>query len=375
MGFFTQEENVLTGLEALKKAQERDRWCKRVTLRLATDPTGRAAQRFEIREGVLYKTGEANKKARMVIQDNLKADALRRCHGLAHLGRNNTIRALTRNMWWDGSQRDTRRWIQACQSCCKRKTTRPMTHGLPQSMSASRPSHTWAIDILSPFPETPEGYNCVLTMIDVFTRWTIAVPLQNHNAQTVGNALYKHLICEHGCPTRILSDRGKEFLDKGVKQMCRRWGINKIETSGLNPQANGHVERVHRYLNAALTMAYNRAKNDWDYHLPGILFAYRCSVSEATGHSPFYMMYGRDPVSPVERAFELDDSHEVYSGDREWVKVLCAGLQSAYTTALKQQLENDERSILRRTNRRVQVKYGNDDKVYLWEDVTPLMVD
>jgi hypothetical protein len=87
------------------------------------------------------------------------------------------------------------------------------------------------------------------------------------------------------------------------------------------------------------------------------------------------MMYGRDPVSPVERAFELDDSHEVYSGDREWVKVLCAGLQSAYTTALKQQLENDERSILRRTNRRVQVKYGNDDKVYLWEDVTPLMVD
>ena len=242
-------------------------------------------------------------------------------------------------------------------------------------MSVPRPSHTWAIDIFSPFPETAEGYNCVLTMIDVFTRWVIAVPLHNHTARTIATALYKHLICEHGCPTRILSDQGKEFMDAGVRQLCRRWGITKIETSGLNPQANGHVERVHRYLNASLTMAYDRVKNDWDYLLPGVVFANRVSASEATGYSPFYMMYGRDPVSPIERAFSLDDGRAKYSDDREWVRELCAGLQSTYDKARALQKENDAKSVLRRSERRVEVKYTKKDQVYLWENVTPLMVD
>ncbi len=77
-----------------------------------------------------------------------------------------------------GHAKDVRSWIESCDLCNRRKTPRPNRAGLPGSLTVSSPAHTWAIDILGPFPETTNGNVYVLTMIDVFTRWLIAVPLR-----------------------------------------------------------------------------------------------------------------------------------------------------------------------------------------------------
>ena len=44
------------------------------------------------------------------------------------------------------------------------------------------------------------------------------------------------------------------------------------------------------------------AKNqkDWDEFIPLILFAHRTSVLDATGDSPFYVLYGREPRLPID---------------------------------------------------------------------------
>ena len=41
---------------------------------------------------------------------------------------------------------------------------------------------------------------------------------------------------------------------------------------------------------------------NWDEKLPFVLFAYRTSVQESTKGSPFFLLYGRDPVLPTEEA-------------------------------------------------------------------------
>ena len=41
---------------------------------------------------------------------------------------------------------------------------------------------------------------------------------------------------------------------------------------------------------------------DWDEQLPFVLFAYRCCKQKSTRGSPFFMLYGRDPVLPTEEA-------------------------------------------------------------------------
>jgi hypothetical protein len=191
----------------------------------------------------------------------------------------------------------------------------------------------------------------------------------------VGNAIYTHLVCEHGVPSCVQSDRGAELISAALQSLCQRWGIERIATSGLQPQAMGHIERTHRYLNAALTILYNKHRNDWDFYIPAVLFAHRISPSTATGYSPFKLVYGRDPVAPAERLYDLDDKREMFATEAEWVNRLSATMLEAYEAARAFQSKEDTKSVARRRadQHKSGVHYEPGDLVYLWEDKSELM--
>ena len=220
------------------------------------------------------------------------------------MGKNKTLAMLGRRFYWRNMARDVEGYIKGCVKCQKRKATRPLRQGLLTPMLAPRPFHTVAVDFVGPFEESSiEGHRYILVMVDTFTRWPIAVPLQSREAHLVAEALTTHLITVHGIPHRILTDQGAEFIGKGVKHMCRNLGIKKIQTSGWQPQANGHVERFNRYLGAALAINVGQRKRAWAAYIPAVLFAYRVSVNATTGCSPFYLVYGREPTLPADHAF------------------------------------------------------------------------
>lgn len=41
-------------------------------------------------------------------------------------------------------------------------------------------------------------------------------------------------------------------------------------------------------------------QNDWDVFIPVALLAFRTSLSETTGESPLYLLYGREPLLPMD---------------------------------------------------------------------------
>ena len=53
----------------------------------------------------------------------------------------------------------------------------------------------------------------------------------------------------------------------------------------------------------------------WDLILPQIEFAYNYSINQTTGSSPFEVVYGKNPISPLDLAPLLID-HE-FSGEAE----------------------------------------------------------
>ena len=97
------------------------------------------------------------------------------------------------------------------------------------------------------------------------------------------------MISVHGIPKRILSDRGSEFVNRGVKSLCSNWGVEKIETSPHNSKGNGHVERYHRWVNSSMTALQVKFGPNWDEYVDACCFAYRVSVNESTGFSPFLL--------------------------------------------------------------------------------------
>ena len=49
--------------------------------------------------------------------------------------------------------------------------------------------------------------------------------IPDKEAVTVANAVYKHLILQHGAPEILLSDNGKEFCNDTLAYVCEEYGI------------------------------------------------------------------------------------------------------------------------------------------------------
>ena len=47
-------------------------------------------------------------------------------------------------------------------------------------------------------------------------------------------------------------------------------------------------------------MFVSRNQKDWDVFIPAALLAFRTSPSETTGESPFYLLYEREPLLPMD---------------------------------------------------------------------------
>ena len=64
------------------------------------------------------------------------------------------------------------------------------------------------------------------------------------NSKNVDKFIYEDVICRHGCPQRIVLDRGSENLNL-TKDLLKYYRIQRMVVSAYHPQANGLIERGH----------------------------------------------------------------------------------------------------------------------------------
>lgn len=145
-----------------------------------------------------------------------------------------------------------------------------------------------------------ETVTYIVVLVDRFSWWTEPAPVPDITAATVADAVIDHIVLRHGCPSQLFPDRGSQFLSKLFKRMAARLGITRVSTSAYRPETNGQVERINRYVAAALTSYVKVHQDDWDQYLGAIAFAYCTSVIDAIATTPFYLLHGRDPRLPTD---------------------------------------------------------------------------
>ena len=74
------------------------------------------------------------------------------------------------------------------------------------------PFHRVAVDVLQ-LPLTSSGNKYVVVFMDYLTKWVEAFP-------TPATLLIEHIICRHGVPEELLSDRGTNFLSDLILELC-----------------------------------------------------------------------------------------------------------------------------------------------------------
>ena len=156
------------------------------------------------------------------------------------------------------------------------------------------------MDLLDMSITSAKGNLYVLVMVDCFSRWTEACPLPDKTAISVADAFFSNIVCRFGMPSVIHSDQGREFENKVMHELCLLGGSHKTKTTPYHPESDGLVERFNRTLLMMLAMFAGEHKDDWDDLLPPVMMAYRSSVHESTGFSPYRLMFGEECTLPMD---------------------------------------------------------------------------
>ena len=115
-------------------------------------------------------------------------------------------------------------------------------------------------------------------------------------------------VCQFDVPDVLHTDQGRNFESALLKEVCQLLGVVKTRTTPYHPQSDGLVERFNRTLLNLLSMAASENERDWDLHIPMVMMAYRTSVQESIGCTPFYLMFGREGRLPADVMFRLPSS-------------------------------------------------------------------
>jgi transposase InsO family protein len=228
---------------------------------------------------------------RPYVPDSFRRQVFENIHNISHPGIRTTRKMVTQKFFWPGMNKDIGTWARSCVDCQRSKVTRHVISHLGEFETADRFQHLH-IDLVGPLPTTQQGYRYLVTMIDRFTRWPEAVPIQDMTAETVARIVYEHWICRFGAPIHITTDQGRQFESDLFTSLLRFLGIKRSRTTAYHPQCNGLIERAHRSLKASLTarMAENTS---WLEELPTVLLGLRAAIKADSDVSAAELVYGQ----------------------------------------------------------------------------------
>ena len=272
------------------------------------------AQLFEqisIQDGLLVIKREDDPERELTLVPSAKVEHIIRFYhegpGGAHQAAKATSAKVIRCFWWPDLKRDVRLYIACCPVCEKfLKIKRTPRAGL-RSMDVGGRGDCIAMDIvggMDSFPLTPRGNRYILTIIDCFTRYAVAVPLVDQSAEVVIAAVLNHYITVYGTPRRILTDQGRNFESDQFAKFCVLFRIAKIRTTAYRPQSNGICERFNQTLKNSLVKILSKAQQaSWDIYLSFAVFSYNLSIHSSTGFTPYFLTFGSEARLPPDIIF------------------------------------------------------------------------
>jgi hypothetical protein len=263
---------------------------------------------FEVKNNQLYKKDRRRKTRNQllrVIQKHEVEPILYLMHNHptgAHLGIDKTFEKIRDQYYWPQMFEAIKDYIRSCDQCQKRGKFR--VHGPLHPIPVGEPFSRVGIDIVGPLPITKQGNKYIIVATDYFTKWPEAEAVSEATGQRVADFIYQVIICRHGCPNILLSDRGTHFRNEIVDGLLKQFEIRHLLSTPYHPQTNGLVERFNRTLCESLAKITD-GKEDWDQHIAPVLFAYRTSKQASTRLTPFYLLYGRKPQMPTTEMNEI----------------------------------------------------------------------
>ena len=303
-----EQDSNLT-FKAIKRKQICEEYDKHL---LQTDPTAKRLlvheSRLIVKDGIHMRKyyGECGQVThhQILIPEHLIAELLKAIHGQTekHPGITKMIQECRSKYYYPGLAKRIKQWVTQCEECIKYKRInnnqiRPKM--INNTEHVLGPEDILEIDILPNLPNSA-GYQNIVTMIDVFSRYLFAYPTQDATAKTIGRCIVDVMTRHAYLPMLILTDKGSQFRSEIVAEITRILEIQISHASTKHAQTIGILERTHASIKTALKISSGERRSMWHKSVQIAVMNYNTTYHETLGCEPSTVFHGRIPYNVLD---------------------------------------------------------------------------
>ena len=218
-------------------------------------------------------------------------ELIQKAHALGHYGRRAVFDALyDSGFWWRGMRAQIEEELRFCDACLRYTVGK---HGYHPSgtVHALLPGDHYQVDLSVHLPESPDGFKCLMVLIDVFTNFVVMRALKDEHAETIARELWE-IFALIGLPRILQSDRGPQFVSDVVAALNRLIGVEQRFISTFNPRTDGKVERSIGTVTTVIKKLLHGTDKYWPLFVSFAQFTFNMKISAATGAAPFTLRFG-----------------------------------------------------------------------------------
>jgi hypothetical protein len=198
-------------------------------------------------------------------------------------------------------KRDVAEYISLCDVCNRVKVGHQKPAGLLQPLPI--PEWKWdnvGMDFITGLPRTKSGYDSIWVVVDRLTKVAHFIPVKTtYTSARLAKIYMNQIVCLHGVPKSIVSDRGTQFTSHFWHQLHESLGTRLEFSTTFHPQTDGQTERVNQILEDMLRACALDYGSSWDENLPYAEFSYNNSHQASIEMAPFEDLYGRKCTTPL----------------------------------------------------------------------------
>ena len=101
--------------------------------------------------------------------------------------------------------------------------------------TAKHPFERCALDIVGPMTETVSENKYILTCQDDLSKFLIAIPITQQDAEMVARECVMNVVLKFGAPAQILTDKDSYFLSDLSECSCKLLRIKNTQTTAFHP--------------------------------------------------------------------------------------------------------------------------------------------
>src|SRR3954471_12030276 len=141
-------------------------------------------------------------------------------------------------------------------------------------------------------PRSSKGHDSIWVIVDRITKVAHFIPVRtSYQGDQLADLYMSRIVCLHGVPREIVSNRGTQFTSRFWKQVQEALGTKLTFSTAYHPQTGGQTERVNQILEdmlRACALAYGSKLEDC---LPYTDFSYNNSYQSSLQMAQFEALW------------------------------------------------------------------------------------